>query len=189
MFRQHPRILEFYVARSLWYIDEELRRQKAQEAPPLPAEAVEGLKVLQRHVQDIALLACSRGISQQTITMERGIPPELRIRLEAAFGHLPDALRSRLGNSKFFVFMQQEEQGLRRRHRRGRKNRRSQRAADEAEETLGEPGMVHAREAGARDSAESEPMYIHAEDQDRTVEHLAWSPSWSPPSVSIHISL
>jgi len=101
---QHPGdVLEMRSARGLLEIDELLRQPAANEAPPLPVAAVDALKLLQRHMQDVALLACSRFIAQ-TELWSKGISWELLRRLEAAFGQEAledDSLWSRLGNAKY----------------------------------------------------------------------------------------
>ena len=77
--------IEVRAARSLLMIDELLRKQAAQEIPPLPKADVDDLKLLQRRVQDVTILACSRLLNQM-IMKSKGIPQELLRRLEAAFG-------------------------------------------------------------------------------------------------------
>ena len=74
-FFQHPGgdDLELRAARALQDVDELLRQQAAQEAPPLPAVAVEHLKLVQRHACDVAVLACSRFISQTNLAAQ-GLP-------------------------------------------------------------------------------------------------------------------
>lgn len=137
--------LEVRAARALREVDELLRQQAAKESPPVPRAAVDDLRLLQRYSQDVALLACSRGIDQKAL-QSKGIPPELLGRLEAAFGQADlqdDSLWSRLGNSKYHVFTQ----GLRfgeRKHKHGRGGRKSRRsqtdaAEDEASAEGGDP--------------------------------------------------
>ena len=65
------------------------------------------LNLLQRHAQDVVVLACSRGIDLVILQGSKGVPQELANRLEAAF---PPAvfqdigLWSKLGNAKFQRF-------------------------------------------------------------------------------------
>jgi len=128
--------VESRAAWALCHVDELLRQQADQEAPPLPALALESMKLLQRHLQDIALLACGRFVSQ-TILQSKGIQHELLRRLEAAFGQAAlqdDSLWSRLGNSKFHCFTPGTRFGERK-HRHGRGGRKSRRLSQEADAT------------------------------------------------------
>ena len=128
--------VESRAAWALCHVDELLRQQADQEAPPLPALALESMKLLQRHLQDIALLACGRFVSQ-TILQSKGIQHELLRRLEAAFGQAAlqdDGLWSRLGNSKFHCFTPGARFGERK-HRHGRGGRKSRRLSQEADAT------------------------------------------------------
>jgi len=126
---QHPGDdLEMRSAVGLLEIDQLLRQLAANEAPPLPVAAEEALKLLQRHMQDVALLSCSRFIAQ-TELWSKGISWELLRRLVAAFGQEAledDSLWSRLGNSKYHVFTQGVRFGERK-HRHGRGGRKSRR--------------------------------------------------------------
>jgi hypothetical protein len=118
--------LEHLAARAVIDVDELLRKHTNPEAPPLPFEAVDELKLLQKHLQDIVIGACSRFIDQVTL-QKRGIPTELLKRLEAVFSHAEladDALWSRLGNSKFHVLTQGVRFGQRK-QRHGRCERRN----------------------------------------------------------------
>jgi len=147
--------LESRAARALDEVDELLRQQATKEAPPLPAAAVEYLRLLQRHLQDVALLACSRFLDP-TVLQSKGIHPDLLARLEAAFGQAAlqdDSLWSRLGNSKYHVFTPGLHFGERKhRHGRGgRKSRRSQSdtAEDEASTETGNPATSSAASSSA----------------------------------------
>ena len=107
--------LEYCAAVALRNVDELLRQQsilaqrwnrRAQAPTLLPPPAVTVLKVLQRHMQDVVLLACARFIDQ-TILEGQGIPAELQDRLNVAFRttvHADIPLWTRLGNSKSHVF-------------------------------------------------------------------------------------
>ena len=87
-YHQHPGWddLELRAARALIEVDTLLQNQTVRTAPPLPPAAVDELKLLQRHAQDIAVMACSRFINQATL-QSKGIPTELLSRLQAAFTH------------------------------------------------------------------------------------------------------
>ena len=92
---------------------------------PLPLAAVEDLSQLRNQLQDIVVLPCSRGLDQKDLH-GRGLPQELRVRLEAALGE--KALTnlhwlSLLGNSKQHMFMN----GIFGGHRR-RRNKRARAA-------------------------------------------------------------
>jgi len=131
--REHPGgdDCEWRVAQALLELNN-LVRQVAQQAPPLAEVAMESLRLVERFVQDVALLACSRFISQRSLQV-KGIPPELLKRLEAAFGTAAlqdDDLWSRLGNSKYHLFTPEKKFGERP-HRHGRGGRKSRRSADE----------------------------------------------------------
>ena len=94
------------------------------EAPPLPPKAIMDLRMLQRHMQDAAVLLCSRFIDQRPLK-KRGMSHELISRLEAAFttdGLQDDLLWSRLGDSKSHLFRRDLIGGKDRRkyRRRGR---------------------------------------------------------------------
>ena len=94
--------------------------------PPLPVPAVQGLRALQVHAQDLAILACSRLI-KQTILRNKGFPSELLIRLHAAFtvtALADEFLWSRLGNSKYHVWTVGKQFGERK-HKYRRRGRRS----------------------------------------------------------------
>jgi len=108
-YHQHPRgdDLEPRAANALKEVDELLRQQTALEVPPLPPAAIAELKLLQRHVQDVAVLLCGRFIDPRILYTSRHIPPELLRRLNTSFTatSLTDpSLRSRLGNSKTKMF-------------------------------------------------------------------------------------
>ena len=129
-YHQHPGWddLELRAARALIEVDTLLRNQTVRTAPPLPPAAVDELKLLQRHAQDIAMMACSRFINQATLQSRR-IPRELLSRLQAVFTYTEiqnDDLWARLGNSKYHVFTQGSRFGERKhRHGRGGRNSRS----------------------------------------------------------------
>ena len=129
-YHQHPGWddLELRAARALIEVDTLLRNQTVRTAPPLPPAAVDELKLLQRHAQDIAMMACSRFINQATLQSRR-IPTELLSRLQAVFTYTEiqnDDLWARLGNSKYHVFTQGSRFGERKhRHGRGGRNSRS----------------------------------------------------------------
>ena len=133
--------LECNAAQSVKQIHEWLCQQADQEAPPLPAEAVEGMKLLEHHVTDFAVLLCSRSTSQMMMK-GKGIPPELLSRLERAFGQAAlqdDKIWPKLGSSKYHVFTPLMRFGERK-HRHGRSGRKSrlpkpEAADDEAEES------------------------------------------------------
>jgi hypothetical protein len=112
--------LEKRAAASLLCIDKLLKQLTATEAPPLLPKAIMDLRRLQRHMQDAAVLLCSRFIDQRPL-QNRGMSHELISRLEAAFtteGLQDDLLWSRLGDSKSHLF---------RRGFIGRKDRRKHR--------------------------------------------------------------
>ena len=152
-YHQHPGWddLELRAARALIEVDTLLRNQTVRTAPPLPPAAVDELKLLQRHAQDIALMACSRFINQATL-QSKGIPTELLSRLQAAFtysGIQDDHLWSRLGNSKFHVFTQCRKFGERK-HRHGRGGRKSRRNPGGA---VDDEASTEARDPAASSSA------------------------------------
>ena len=94
--------LEKRAAASLICIDKLLKQLTAMEAPPLPPEAMMELRMLQRRMQDAAVLLCSRFIDQKPL-QNKGMSHALISRLEAAFttaGLQDDLLWSRLGDSK-----------------------------------------------------------------------------------------
>ena len=152
-YHQHPGWddLELRAARALIEVDTLLQNQTVRTAPPLPPAAVDELKLLQRHAQDIALMACSRFINQATL-QSKGIPTELLSRLQAAFtysGIQDDHLWSRLGNSKFHVFTQCRKFGERK-HRHGRGGRKSRRNPGGA---VDDEASTEARDPAASSSA------------------------------------
>ena len=69
--------LEKRAAASLICIDELLKQLTAMEAPPLPPEAIMELRMLQRHMQDAAVLLCSRFIDQRPL-QNRGMSHDRR---------------------------------------------------------------------------------------------------------------
>ncbi len=71
---------EFCAANALKDVHALLRQQTDMEALPLPAAAVMELKALQRHAQDVAVLANSRFVSQGILQGNKGIPDELLCR-------------------------------------------------------------------------------------------------------------
>jgi hypothetical protein len=98
--------LEKRAAASLICIDKLLKQLTAKEAPPLLPKVIMDLRTLQRHMQDAAVLLCSRFIDQRPL-QNRGMSHELISRLEAAFtteGLRDDLLWSRLGDSKSHLF-------------------------------------------------------------------------------------
>ena len=161
-FPQHPGgdDLELCAAKALQAVDELLRQQAAHEALPLPPEAVEELKLLQKHAQDCAVLACSRFLSQ-AILQRRGIAPELLSRFEAAFTPAAlqdDGLWSRLGNSKYHVFAVGNRFGERKRqHGRGGRNSWWRKQRDTAEDEA--PNIAPGGAAGLGD-----PLFVVTKD-------------------------
>ena len=104
-----------------------------QQAPTeLPRPTMAALKSLQRHMQDVVLLACARFMDQTTILEKHRIQAELQDRLDMAFQTtVSDDLQlwQRLGNSKYQLF----NQGMTRRgRRRGRGRCKLKTMGDEA---------------------------------------------------------
>ena len=126
--------LELRAAHALNEVDELLRQQTAQEAPALPPAAVEQLKLLQRHVQDVVVLVHCRYINQNILQC-KSIPTELLLCLEATYGtglNHDASLWSRLGNSKYHIFTHGLRFGDRKHRRRGSGQRRAAAAAADA---------------------------------------------------------
>ena len=127
--------LELRAAHALNEVDELLRQQTAQEAPALPPAAVEQLKLLQRHAQDVVVLVHSRYIDQKILQC-KGIPTELLRCLEATYGtglFKDDSLWSRLGNSKYHIFGNGvRDRGRKHRHRGSSGHRRAAAVAADA---------------------------------------------------------
>ena len=123
--------LELHAATALRQVDELLRQQQAGEAQPLPALAVNRLKVVQRCAQDAALLANSRWINQRILRRQK-MPSELVLRLERSFGVATsdNDLWTRLGNSKYNVFTKGRHFGTKSQSRRVRGGQRGGKAAD-----------------------------------------------------------
>ena len=91
---------------------------RAQAPSMLPPPAVAELKVLQRHMQDVVVLACARFTDQQENFERRGIPTQLEARLNAAFQaevRNDIGFWSRLGNSKSHLFTKVASDTLKRR--------------------------------------------------------------------------
>ena len=183
--------LELRAAHALNEVDELLRQQTAQEAPALPPAAVEQLKLLQRHAQDVVVLVHSRYIDQKILQCKKGIPTELLLCLEATFGtgfiHDDDvSLWSRLGNSKYHIFTRGLRFGDRKHRRRGNGERRAAAAAADAAavpfavnstastvedfdeslhiellELVGTARSTEARHTGASSSSAGEPLHVH----------------------------
>ena len=180
--------LELRAAHALNEVDELLRQQTAQEAPALPPAAVEQLKLLQRHAQDVVVLVHSRYIDQKILQC-KGIPTELLLCLEATFGtgltH-DVSLWSRLGNSKYHIFTRGLRFGDRKHRRRGNGERRAAAAAADAAavpfavnstastvedfdeslhiellELVGTARSTEARHTGASSSSAGEPLHVH----------------------------
>ena len=180
--------LELRAAHALNEVDELLRQQTAQEAPALPPAAVEQLKLLQRHAQDVVVLVHSRYIDQKILQC-KGIPTELLLCLEATFGtgFIHDvSLWSRLGNSKYHIFTRGLRFGDRKHRRRGNGERRAAAAAADAAavpfavnstastvedfdeslhiellELVGTARSTEARHTGASSSSAGEPLHVH----------------------------
>jgi len=189
--------LEFCVARSLSCVDEILREQAAQETPPLPKLALESLCVLLRHMQDISVLACSRGIPLEILMATRGIPRDLERRFERAFGHAAihphGLLWSRLGNSKHHLFHQglEHQRGREQKHQHGRRGRKrhcgptvsqSGGAEDEADATAVASGAAEGEADATAGHMEilriGEPMTVDvasgtAEDEEQEIWRIA----------------
>ena len=180
--------LELLAARGMQEISELLRQQRDQEAPPLPKVVVKGLKVVQRHVQDVVLLVCSKGVPPEILQRSKGVPPELLKRLEAAFGTAAlqdDELWSRLGNAKYHVWTHGMRFGERK-HRHGRGGRKSRRswlgntaddeeAADDEDRTVGSSSV----EIPNANKALDEPTQIHLP-EDRPVPKTSAPPPPAP---------
>ena len=113
--------LELRSANALRHVDQLLLRQ-------MSVVAQEELKMLQMILQDVALLACSRGVDA-TILRTKGIKPQLLARLVASFKEgLDNDMLSRLGNSKYHCFTDGVRFGERK-HRRGCRYKREATAA------------------------------------------------------------
>ena len=181
--------LELRAALSLQEVDELLLlQQTAQAAPALPPAAVEQLKLLQRHVQDVVVLVHCRYINQNILQC-KSIPTELLLCLEATFGtgFIHDvSLWSRLGNSKYHIFTRGLRFGDRKHRRRGNGERRAAAAAADAAavpfavnstastvedfdeslhiellELVGTARSTEARHTGASSSSAGEPLHVH----------------------------
>ena len=181
--------LELRAAHALNEVDELLRQQTAQEAPALPPAAVEQLKLLQRHAQDVVVLVHSRYIDQKILQC-KGIPTELLLCLEATFGtgFIHDvSLWSRLGNSKYHIFTRGLRFGDRKHRYRGSRGSGGRRAAEadaaavpfavnstastvedfdeslhiELLELVGTARSTEARHTGASSSSAGEPLHVH----------------------------
>ena len=122
--------LEQRAARALVAIDELLRKEFRGAVPPLGMPALKGLKLLQLQSQDLTVLVCSRFIDQ-TLLQTKGMPPELQVRLQAAFitawPGRDDTIMTRMGNSKYHIFTE----GVHFAPRRARVRRRNRRLARE----------------------------------------------------------
>lgn len=84
--------------------------------PQWPAATTDDLSQLRNHLQDLVVLSCCRGLDQKELH-GRGLPQQLRVRLEAALG--ANALTnlkwlSLFGNSKQHIFMTGISWGYRR---------------------------------------------------------------------------
>ena len=113
--------LELRSANALRHVDQLLLRQ-------MHVVAQKELKMLQMILQDVALLACSRGVDA-TILRTKGIRPQLLARLVASFKEgLDNDMLSRLGNSKYHCFTDGVRFGERK-HRRGCRYKREATAA------------------------------------------------------------
>jgi hypothetical protein len=127
--------LELRAALALQEVDELLlRQQTAQQAPALPPAAVEQLKSLQRHAQDVVVLVHCRYINQNILRC-KSIPTELLLCLEATYGtglNHDASLWSRLGNSKYHIFTHGLRFGDRKHRRRGSGQRQAAAAAADA---------------------------------------------------------
>ena len=172
--------LEYCAAVALRNVDELLRQQsilaqrwnrRAQAPTLLPPPAVTVLKVLQRHMQDVVLLACARFIDQ-TILEGQGIPAELQDRLNVAFRttvHADIPLWTRLGNSKSHVFTPGVTRSLGRGGglgRRGGRKRATMRARsmgldDEASEAVARDPLVSSS-AAPSDLAAGAPTAVES---------------------------
>jgi hypothetical protein len=134
----HDDDLELQSANALRHVDELLLQQ-------MPPAALEELKLVQVLLQDVAVLACSRGLDE-TILRAKGIPTQLLDRLEASFkeGLENNALWSRLGNSKYHCFTEGVRFGERK-HRHGRSIRRRNAAsslAASSSASSGHPAVI-----------------------------------------------
>ena len=168
--------LELRAAHALHEVDELLRQQTAQEALALPPAAVEQLKLLQRHAQDVVVLVHSRYINQNILQC-KSIPTELLLCLEATYGtglNHDASLWSRLGNSKYHIFTHGLRFGDRKHRRRGSGQRRAAAAAADAAaedfdeslhiellELVGTARSTEARHTGASSSSAGEPLHVH----------------------------
>ena len=124
---QEDDFLEPCAAVALRQVDELLEHQcilaqrwnpRAQAPSMLPPPAVAELKVLQRHMQDVVVLACARFTDQQENFERRGIPTQLEARLNTAFQaevRNDIGFWSRLGNSKSHLFAKVASDTLKRR--------------------------------------------------------------------------
>jgi len=132
--------LELRTGKAFLEVDGLLSRQDSLDDPVLQPEAVTALKQLHRHCMDVLSIACGRFLDP-TVLHCRGIPTELKFRLEAALGinDLRDDTRlwSIFGNSKYHVytptaaFKKKARYG---RHGRGsRKRRQIESYADEVD--------------------------------------------------------
>ena len=104
--------LECCAAVALGHVSELIKTAPTE----LPGPKMAALKSLQRHMQDVVLLACARFMDQTTILEKHRIQAELQDRLDMAFQTtVSDDLQlwQRLGNSKYQLF----NQGMTRRGR------------------------------------------------------------------------
>ena len=167
--RHENQLLEIRAASCLSRIDTVLRQMRKMEAPPLHPDAMAHLRSLQKHMQDIVVLLCSR-FMDQALLQKRGMPQVLISRLEAAFtirGLQDNLLWCRLGDSKSHIFRKEmRSQPYRIPRRRGRARRTKLEASSSTR-----PAM--ARSPSPTRPVPTRPAAGHLPDDDASREPLA----------------
>jgi len=178
--------LELRTGKAFLEVDGLLSRQDSLDDPVLQPEAVTALKQLHRHCMDVLSIACGRFLDP-TVLHCRGIPTELKVRLEAALGindlRGDTRLWSIIGNSKYHVYTPTAAYKTKhRRHGRGsRKSRQIESYADEVD---------LARSADPSDSeglAVSDPATRVADPSDSAGLADSRPATWRPRIADAHV--
>jgi len=160
--------LELDAAKALTNINDVIDQQALGEALQLPENSVQALKILQMHLRDLVILACSRN-TEQSVFRTQGIPTVLRLRLEKVFGidlKRNEKLWGNLGNSKFHIW-NNGQRFKKRKHRHGRGSRMARFSLADAVCDSETEGDVSAESSGAAGScsdmstvAKAGPAYV-----------------------------
>lgn len=135
------------------------------DTPDLPDDVACRMGKLQRYMQDISIVLCSRGLDQANLQLQKAMPKELLDRLRLAFGSRLDesTLYSKLGNAKYHVFTPNAKQ-VKCFYKKRSKPCKNSEMTGLADIDSGQFGLPSTASSSWESAAEQEPAYVSVGD-------------------------